>query len=236
VQSINVQKNLAVMETAYKDFASGFAMFNLQFKLPEAVAKVYQTPFVLFCSPFRDRLPSRLIILDEEEMQANSCRNPSRFSPPPLLFHFKAFTCAGSNWACEAFDGTTEATEVFYGHFFVLFVTIVGTVVWHQTALWLLKRMDFPVPGFFVFPKLEITTFLGLFLGVVDVSFGVLSNERFAWGWLLLACAELVAACSAMLWFFSKGVAFSKQVKWVPANNIRQFKTFDSLTSTGTAP
>jgi hypothetical protein len=81
------------------------------------------------------------------------------------------------------------------------------------------------------YPSVEITAFMAITMGALDVGAGVLTDGECSAGWRVIGFFYVSSALYFVYFFWTKGKQFQETCDWVPNRNVRQVKPFLALDS-----
>ena len=79
------------------------------------------------------------------------------------------------------------------------------------------------------YPIVEITAYMAMSMGMLDMGMAVLSSEQSRPAWKVLAAFECALALLFVYAFMDKGTQFHEYNKFVPNNNVRPLRLFKRL-------
>jgi len=147
------------------------------------------------------------------------------------------------NWKELPFFNDSATGERLKDHFFYLVFIFVATVIVHRTFIALndhfqiMKTVGFDeenrVPKPFKFPNVEISEFMALNMGMLDLGSDVIVDKSSSVGWKVLAAFELGLSLYLIFWFYKKAQSFHNRNEWRENKNIKSLKPLGSVDVNG---
>ena len=134
------------------------------------------------------------------------------------------------DWEDLRFFNENDAGENFKNHFFYVFLSFSGTLILQHMFIFLNSTFQImktcrgdetnALPRELKFPNLEVSQFMALNMGLLDLSSKVLTDQKSSLGWKVIAGVETFCTFLVIFFFYKKGRSFHERWEYRENKNI----------------